>query len=372
VPTLIRRRVTTGLATEFFPHTLLITVLAAGGFAYGVLSDMPHGVIGAVVAAYMAFVVIGAHRMQTRYGHAVTTAVRAARQDKLTGLATRPVMDDLLCAATRDRVPVTVALADVDGLHAVNATFGHAGGDQYVAEVARRLAHALPTGGTLVRQGGDEFALLVPGTVTAAQLATMIGSALSGPAVISGQRLQPRASVGVHSSTGDAWHALACADAAMYTAKENGGNHILTYDAGRDGIPEPDGTRPATRRRDHKPARYLPIDGIAEPADDHGRPPRRSTSTRLPGRRRIRISWSARESFDATFDEGELTDLAQREQMLGPDGRLDLDALPSLDLGTDLDRLLAEHETPQTSNGVQERQIDGADDLHPPPGTETP
>jgi diguanylate cyclase (GGDEF)-like protein len=347
VLTSISRRATTRPARTLLPRRLMITGLAAGCIAYGI------------------------HRLQTHYALAVAAAVRSARQDRLTGLPTRPVMDDLLCAATRDRVPVTVALADIDGLHAVNAALGHAGGDQYIAEVARRLARALPAGGTLVRQGGDEFTLLVPGAVTAAQLATMIESALAEPAVVGGQHLQPRVSVGVHTSTGDAWHTLACADAAMYTAKENGGNHVLTYDADRDGIPEADGTRPATRRRDRNPTHHPAIPGTPAPVDIADGAADLSTLTPDSNQRRIRLSWSVRESFDAAFTEGDLTGLTQLAPLLGPDGRLDLDALPALDLGSELDSLLAEHETSQTTNGVQERQIEDADHLNPHPATET-
>jgi diguanylate cyclase (GGDEF)-like protein len=234
---------------------LLITGPAAAGIAYTVLTATPTAVTGAVITVYMTVVLVGAYRMQNRWQRSIAATVRTLRQDRLTGLATRPVMDDLLSTATRDRIPVTVALADIDGLHAVNATFGHAGGDHYIAAAARHLTRILPAGGTLVRLGGDEFTLLVPGAVTATDLAHLIRSALPGPVVFADQPHLLRASVGVHTSTGNAWHALACADAAMYTAKESGGDRVLTYDPDRDGIPEPDGTRPTTRRRDHDPTR---------------------------------------------------------------------------------------------------------------------
>ncbi|GAA0475609.1 hypothetical protein Aca07nite_84550 [Actinoplanes capillaceus] len=351
-------------APDRFPRTLTIfttavTAVAAAGVAYGSLASIPLLIV-AVIEVYMTLTVVGVHHIGTWHRRQVTAAVRAAYTDKLTGLPTRPVMDDLLTAATRDRIPVTVAVADADGLHWINATFGHAGGDQYLAEVARRLARALPAGGTLVRQGGDEFTLLVPGTITPAHLATMIGSALAGPATIGGQHLQPRASVGIHTGTGDAWQFLACADAAMYTAKDTGGNHILTYDAERDGIPGTDGTRPASRPRDRRPAGNPPgapwtVAELPAPSD---RTPAAHTA-----RPRITISWSARVSYTATFDPAELTGLTQPS---GPAGRLDLDALPVTPVGPGLDRLLAAHETPQNSDSVQERQIEKVDEARLP------
>jgi diguanylate cyclase (GGDEF)-like protein len=352
------------LAPDRFPLTpstitIIATAVAIAGVTYALLTSNRLLLI-AVIDVYMALMGVGAFYVEVRHHHQVIAAVRAAYTDKLTGLPTRPVMDDLLDAATRDQLPVTVAVADADGLHWVNATFGHAGGDQYLTEVARRLTRALPAGGTVVRQGGDEFTLLVPGTISPAQLATMIGSALAGPATVGGQHLQPRASVGIHAGTGNAWHILACADAAMYTAKETGGNHILTYDADRDGIPATDGTRPASRTRDQQPAwtpsitpwaaTSAPVPAVRTPA--------------YPGRPHITLYWSARVSYSATFDLAELTDLTQLSH---PDGSLDLDMLTAAPAEPRLCQLLADHETPLNSDGVQERQIATVEELPVPP-----
>ena len=66
------------------------------------------------------------------YGRQLRTAVAEARRDPLTGLPTRAVADQVLDAATRHATPITVALADIDGLHAINVNLGHAAGDQYI------------------------------------------------------------------------------------------------------------------------------------------------------------------------------------------------------------------------------------------------
>jgi diguanylate cyclase (GGDEF)-like protein len=194
-------------------------------------------------------------RRRWRSWHLSTVAavVRAAQRDRLTGLDTRAVADDLLDTATREGTPVTVALIDLDGLHAINRQLGHAGGDQYLVALAHRLARAVPAGGVLIRQGGDEFTLITPAETSARALAATIGSVLSSPDAAGNPG--PHASVGVATSDRGAsgWHALACADAAMYTAKNGGGNRVLVYDPDRDGIPSSDGTRPPTRTRDRHP-----------------------------------------------------------------------------------------------------------------------
>jgi len=91
---------------------------------------------------------------------------------------------------------------------------------------------------------------------------------MAGPAVIAGYRIQPRASVGVAASGGDARYTRACADAAMYTAKVAGGNHIMVYQPDRDGQPEPDGTRPLIRRRDLNPPGPDGLTWQPTPGDD--------------------------------------------------------------------------------------------------------
>src|SRR5439155_7684627 len=112
------------------------------------------------------------------HGRQLRAAVAEARRDPLTGLPTRAVADQVLDAATRDATPITVALADIDGLHAINTNLGLAAGDQYLTAVARRLSRAVPAGGCLVRQGGDEFTVLAP-HVDPAELATAIGAAMA-------------------------------------------------------------------------------------------------------------------------------------------------------------------------------------------------
>lgn len=197
-------------------------------------------------------------------------AVRA-RHDPLTGLPNRAVADEMLADAARVGAPMTVALIDVDGLKMVNSSVGHAGGDQYLLAVVRRLARAVPDGGVLVRQGGDEFTLLAP-SVDPRQLAVDIGAALAGPAVIAGYRLQPRASVGIAATDPagvcGANHARARADSAMYTAKREGGNRILVFDPDRDPEPLPDGTRPLVRRRDINPLAETGIAWLPAPGDE--------------------------------------------------------------------------------------------------------
>ncbi|MEU1249170.1 GGDEF domain-containing protein [Micromonospora arida] len=181
----------------------------------------------------------------------------AARTDPLTGLPNRDLAERAIAAASAVAAPLTIAFADADGLHTVNANGGHAAGDQYLKAIAARLSHAaasVSAGAQVARTGGDEFMILVP-RADATALRDAIRVALVRPVIVAGRRMQLRVSVGIAlSSGGNARYALAQADAAMFTAKR-AGNQTLIYNADRDGVPELDGTRPRVRRRDVEPDR---------------------------------------------------------------------------------------------------------------------
>ncbi|MEU7874274.1 GGDEF domain-containing protein [Dactylosporangium sp. NPDC049140] len=216
---------------------------------------------------------LGAAAIAHRYEQQLVQKVAAARSDPLTGLPNRALADEMLDAASRGGAPITVALIDVNGLHTINNNLGHAAGDQYLTLIARRLIQAVPPHGVLVRQGGDEFTLLAQNT-DPQDLAAQIGAALAGPAVIAGYRMQPRASVGIAAAqttadgTVDAHHARGRADAAMYTAKRDGGNQIRIFDPDRDAEPSLDGTRPLVRRRDINPIVDAGMAWLPTPGDE--------------------------------------------------------------------------------------------------------
>jgi diguanylate cyclase (GGDEF)-like protein len=98
----------------------------------------------------------------------------------------------------------------------VNDTFGHAGGDELLVEVAKRLASMARSSDAIGRIGGDEFVIVCDGLAKphTTNLIERIGDAL-----VAG--LGVRISVGVASSRtgGSAHDLLARADQAMYEDK---------------------------------------------------------------------------------------------------------------------------------------------------------
>jgi len=161
-------------------------------------------------------------------------------KDSLTGLANRRHFDALLPAelarAQRTGQPLSLLMLDVDHFKAYNDHYGHPAGDRCLQAVAEVVAMAARRPGDLaVRYGGEEMALLLPNCTEAGAfgVASVIQEHLCTLALP-----HPTNSFGyVTVSLGFAVHVpgqqqplaadlLACADAALYSAKHLGRNRI--------------------------------------------------------------------------------------------------------------------------------------------------
>ncbi len=93
---------------------------------------------------------------------------RMALEDVMTGLANRRAFErDLerqLAQSERDGSAMTLAIADIDGLKRTNDAHGHDRGDALIVAVATALRDSCRASDEAYRIGGDEFALLLPGT----------------------------------------------------------------------------------------------------------------------------------------------------------------------------------------------------------------
>ncbi len=88
----------------------------------------------------------------------------AANHDALTNLPNRrnvmTQLDRLFALAGRTQQWVLVAFIDLDGFKAINDTYGHVVGDQFLVEVGRRMSAGLRKSDMLGRLGGDEFVVI--------------------------------------------------------------------------------------------------------------------------------------------------------------------------------------------------------------------
>lgn len=176
--------------------------------------------------------------------------------DPLTGAFNRrhcvALMDQqeaMQASRSRDRsykACVGLVLLDVDHFKHINDTYGHAAGDVVLVEIARRLQALVRQHDVVVRWGGEEFVLVLPGTapdgmtVLAERALKAIGDA---PVMVEGRAVPVTVSLGCVCYPllpGLPWQdSLKVADRAMYHAKQHGRNRAVC-------VMSVDGAAPAT------------------------------------------------------------------------------------------------------------------------------
>ena len=155
----------------------------------------------------------------------------AARTDPLSGLPNRRAWDDelpqQLARARRFGYDLCVAVLDLDGLKVLNDRQGHLAGDALLRATARAWSDELRAVDFLVRWGGDEFALILPGCSLEDASATL-------------ERMRSVMPDGGRTSAGLAcWDGIesggglvARADEALYEAKRAGRDRLVLASAG--------------------------------------------------------------------------------------------------------------------------------------------
>ena len=174
--------------------------------------------------------------LRTRVLALVETLSDAAHTDALTGLPNRRgferALEIELERSRRGDQPFSVLVADVDHFKAVNDRLGHLAGDDALRRIGATLADGKRLIDTVARLGGEEFALIVPGTesrggyILAERLRTSLRAAfVSEPVPVT-------LSVGVAhypDHGGSVEMLLRSADAALYAAKALGRDRCVVY-----------------------------------------------------------------------------------------------------------------------------------------------
>ncbi len=135
--------------------------------------------------------------------------------------------------AVRAENPLGILMLDLDHFKAVNDTYGHLVGDRVLRAVAGACRRVVREGDVLIRYGGEEFLVLLPGAGTddVAQVGERIRRAVSETCVDDGElRVGVTVSLGggTYRDAADSPDALvALADGALYAAKGNGRNRLV-------------------------------------------------------------------------------------------------------------------------------------------------
>lgn len=158
-----------------------------------------------------------------------------AFRDGQTGLCNRRGFFAAFSAGTKGKRR-GLLLVDIDHFKSINDTSGHASGDAVVLEIAQRIGSAIGPDNTCARWGGDEFVVLLHDAdqqplrqVAQSVIAAVTGSPVALPG---GGEVMVTVSVGACLVEGrDSIETVTeMADAALYMAKDDGRNRVVTFD----------------------------------------------------------------------------------------------------------------------------------------------
>lgn len=215
-----------------------IARIDAGQFEQSDTASFPRGELGQVMRALarMAASLLQQRQEIARYTEALE---HQARTDALTGLASRHLLDDRLeqaiIYARRSGRIAAVLMLDLDRFKTINDSLGHGRGDALLKVLAGRLQACVREGDTVARLGGDEFVVVLSDMAEAEDIvpiAQNILHALALPVSVEQLELMVSVSIGIAVFPRDAEKPetlIQYADAAMYRAKEQGGNVMAFF-----------------------------------------------------------------------------------------------------------------------------------------------
>lgn len=215
-----------------------------GPAVWGALTGMPVTDDGEYASSAMILVedVTDRKRTQAELEH-------SAAHDALTGLRNRRGFEEELerwiAQSRRSGSSAALLVLDVDGLKAVNDTFGHLAGDRLLRAVADAMLRRLRAGDLVARLGGDEFGMLIADV-------TMVNAQKLGEELVAAIRLirldlpeagSVSASAGlvlVEAGGRNARQLISAADAMMYSSKHRGGDGLTVAYSSVDPVEEQD------------------------------------------------------------------------------------------------------------------------------------
>jgi two-component system, cell cycle response regulator len=165
-----------------------------------------------------------------------------SQTDALTGLDNRrhleERLDEMFEHAKRLHEPFSCVMCDLDRFKAVNDEHGHQAGDNVLKQFALILGQEAREIDRVGRYGGEEFMLLLPGTVLDAgvHFAERVRKAVEEHTfTFEGGSIKVTASFGVsawpHPRIDHCEGLVRAADDALYVAKEAGRNRVVRFDS---------------------------------------------------------------------------------------------------------------------------------------------
>lgn len=132
----------------------------------GSFSDRERLVLALIEVLCLALLAVGILVMARRLHSSHEALWELARRDELTGVGNYRALNERLAEEVsrhrRRGREFALILLDLDGFKQINEDHGHLAGDRLLAEVGRALDEEVRREDSVFRQGGDEFAVIVP------------------------------------------------------------------------------------------------------------------------------------------------------------------------------------------------------------------
>jgi diguanylate cyclase (GGDEF)-like protein len=221
--------------------TIVLPVLgiALAFIGYGISSYMPKQLV------VFSWLFIGVILMVNGFfvGYIIRRLHQSVFTDRLTKIGNRSLFYAKFRLELDRKKSFTVAILDIDNFKKINDTYGHIAGDKVLLKLAQVLKHNTRSNDTVIRWGGEEFALILPNTnlktarLILERLRIRIQEYDFGPAINS---TQITVSMGIvcnkdvvlkhkrYETTNLIESIMNCADKALYKAKLKK-NQIVSY-----------------------------------------------------------------------------------------------------------------------------------------------
>ena len=224
--------VVSGSLIDFIPQEVQVLPVNYGVVPVGVLvvafAQPSSPEAGAVLNATMPGLAVA---LNNALNH--ENLQRVAAMDPLTGVYNRRFglqrLTEEYGRSIRSGDPLGLLMLDLDHFKAINDTYGHVVGDRVLQSVVRAARQVLRVGDVLLRYGGEEFMIVLPGAgrddleQTAERVRRAVAEAEIAEA---GQRIPVTVSIGgsglPDKSATSPQDLIVVADAALYTSKESG------------------------------------------------------------------------------------------------------------------------------------------------------
>lgn len=187
-----------------------------------------------------------------------TNVVQNSETDFLTQLPNRSYINWKIEDIRRDYDSVSVVVADIDKFKNINDKYGHLVGDDVLKSVASKLVEALRKVDIVSRWGGEEFLMILPETSCeqAKEITERIRKTIESATInvsSSSEDFFVTVSFGIAQGTlqkESLNDIIQKADQALYLAKTNGRNQVVTYDKKHDKASDKNSNKAANKKSD--------------------------------------------------------------------------------------------------------------------------